>query len=74
MYLRTRKSLNNTQTEAVKKSYEKTLLGIIPGSLPLFTTDFLDISDPVLAFDKIMEEIEIEKYLKPEPTKNSKMI
>ena len=37
------------------------------GRLPLFITDFLDICDPVLAFDKIMEEIGIEKYLKPEP-------
>lgn len=37
------------------------------GRLPLFITDFLDICDPVLAFDKIVEEIEIEKYLKPEP-------
>ena len=38
------------------------------GRLPLFITDFLDICDPVLAFDKIMEEIEIQKYLKPQPT------
>lgn len=37
------------------------------GRLPLFITDFLNICDPVLAFDKIMEEIEIAKYLKPEP-------
>lgn len=37
------------------------------GRLPLFITDFLDICDPVLAFDKIMEEIEIENYWKPEP-------
>ena len=37
------------------------------GRLPLFITDVLDICDSVLAFDKIMEEIEISKYLKPEP-------
>lgn len=37
------------------------------GRLPLFITDFLDICDPVLAFDRIMEEIGIEKYLRPEP-------
>lgn len=37
------------------------------GRLPLFIADSLDICDPVLAFDKIMEEIGIEKYLKPEP-------
>ena len=35
--------------------------------LPLFITDILDICDPVLTFDKIMEEIGINKYLKPEP-------
>jgi len=35
------------------------------GRLPLFITDVLDICDPVLAFDRIMEEIEIAKYLKP---------
>lgn len=35
--------------------------------LPLFISDILDICDPVLTFDKIMEEIEIAKYLKTEP-------
>ena len=35
--------------------------------LPLFIADILDVCDPVLAFDKIMEEIGIAKYLKPEP-------
>lgn len=35
--------------------------------MPLFISDCLDICDPVLAFDRIMEEIEIAKYLKPEP-------
>ena len=39
------------------------------GRLPLFITDVLDICDPVLAFDRIMEEIEIAKYLKPAPSK-----
>ncbi len=37
------------------------------GRLPLFITDFLDIRDPVLTFDRIMEEIGIEKYLHPAP-------
>ena len=32
---------------------------------PLFISDILDICDPVLTFDKIMEEIGIAKYLKP---------
>ena len=37
------------------------------GRLPLFLADYLDICDPVLAFDQIMEEIGMEQYLKPEP-------
>ena len=37
------------------------------GRLPLFLADSLDICDPVLAFDQIMEEIGMEQYLKPEP-------
>ena len=32
----------------------------------MFIAESLGISDPVLAFDKIMEEIGIERYLKPE--------
>ncbi len=36
------------------------------GRLPLLISDRLDICDPVLAFDRIMEEIGIETYLKPE--------
>ena len=31
----------------------------------MFIADSLDICDPVLAFDEIMEEIGIERYLKP---------
>ena len=39
------------------------------GRLPVFFSDMLDICDPVITFDKIMEEIKIEKYLKvPEYT------
>ncbi|SHE96902.1 transposase, partial [Lactonifactor longoviformis] len=38
------------------------------GRLPLFFSDCLDICDPVLAFDRIMEEIGIERYLRPEPS------
>ena len=37
------------------------------GRLPVYISDILNICDPVLAFDRIMEEIEIDKYLKPEP-------
>ena len=35
--------------------------------MPLFVSDFLDICDPVLAFDRFMEEINLEKYLKNVP-------
>ena len=35
------------------------------GRLPVFIAESLEICDPVLAFDKIMEEIGIEQYLKP---------
>ena len=52
-------AMNNTNTYYSPKQ----------GRLPLFITDILDICDPVLAFDRIMEEIEIAKYLKPEPSK-----
>ena len=33
----------------------------------MFVADFLDVCDPVLAFDRIMEEIEARKYLKERP-------
>lgn len=36
------------------------------GRLPVFIAESLEICDPVMAFDKIMEEIGIERYLKPE--------
>ena len=36
------------------------------GRLPVFIADLLDICDPVLTFDQIMEEIGIEQYLKPD--------
>jgi hypothetical protein len=35
--------------------------------LPMLIYDYLDICDPVLTFDKFMEEIELEKYLKSIP-------
>lgn len=34
------------------------------GKLPVFFSEKLDISDPVLVFDELMEEIKIEQYLK----------
>ena len=34
------------------------------GRFPVFISEFLKISDPVITFDHIMEEIEITKYLK----------
>ena len=36
------------------------------GRLPVYIADILDICDPVLTFDQIMEEIKIEQYLKPD--------
>ena len=35
--------------------------------LPILIQDYLDICDPVLTFDRFMEEIELEKYLKNIP-------
>lgn len=35
--------------------------------LPMLISDYLDICDPVLTFDRFMEEIELEKYLKNIP-------
>ena len=35
--------------------------------MPLFVSDFLDICDPVLTFDRFMEGINLEKYLKNVP-------
>ena len=35
--------------------------------LPLFISDYLNICDPVLVFDRFMEEIDLEKYLRNLP-------
>ena len=35
--------------------------------LPILIQDYLDICDPVLTFDRFMEEIDLEKYLKDIP-------
>ena len=35
--------------------------------MPVYLTDFLSITDPVIAFDQFMEGIEISKYLKAIP-------
>ena len=37
------------------------------GQIPVFVSDFLSISDPVLAFDRFMEGIDLSKYLKNVP-------
>ena len=37
------------------------------GHMPVYLTDFLSITDPVIAFDQFMEGIEISKYLKAIP-------
>ena len=33
------------------------------GHIPVFLSEFLSASDPVLAFDRFMEGIDISKYL-----------
>ena len=52
----------------MKKSTEKNY-SPKQGRLPVFLAESLEICDPVLAFDEIMEEIGIERYLKPEVNK-----
>lgn len=37
------------------------------GRLPMFISDFLDINDPVLTFDKFMEGMDLNKYLQNVP-------
>lgn len=44
---------NNTSTYSIPKQ----------GILPMFISDFPDICDPVLTFDKFMEGIDLAKYL-----------
>ena len=34
------------------------------GHLPVYLSEYLEISDPVITYDKLMEEINIEKYLR----------
>lgn len=34
----------------------------------MFIADSLNICDPILAFNQIIDKIEIEKHLKPEPS------
>ena len=37
------------------------------GFLPVFISDCLDFLDPVFTFDRFMEEIDVQKYLKNIP-------
>ena len=37
------------------------------GILPLLFSDYLDICDPVFTFDELMEEVNLEQYLKNSP-------
>ena len=46
--------------------YNQTQYSPKHGRLPVYIADILDICDPVLTFDQIMEEIRIEQYLKPD--------
>lgn len=54
--------MNNHTEKNYNINYEK---------LQVFTVNNFDICDPVLTFDRIMEEISIEKYLKPEENKET---
>ena len=49
------------------KNITRTYFNSKQGILPMFISDFLDICDPVLTFDKFMEGINLEKYLKNVP-------
>lgn len=53
----------------VKTNNAETYYSPKQGRFPVFIADSLNICDPVLAYDKIMEEIGIEQYLKPEAYK-----
>ena len=37
------------------------------GRFPVFFADMLNICDPVLAFDELMEEVNIKRYLRERP-------
>ena len=54
--------MNNHTKKNYNINYEK---------LQVFTVNNFDICDPVLTFDRIMEEICIEKYLKSEEDKET---
>lgn len=54
---------NLTAMKNLTTNYSNTKQGI----LPMFISDFLDICDPVLTFDKFMEGIGLDKYLKKLP-------
>lgn len=43
------------------------ILNIKQAFLSILISDYLNICDPVLTFDRLMEEIELEKYLKSIP-------
>lgn len=50
--------------EFVKNNNATTYYSPKQGRFPVFISDLVKISDPVMTFDHIMEEIEIEKHLK----------
>ena len=49
-------------------NYTNTYYSPKQGRFPVFISDFLEISDSVITFDHIMEEIEITRYLKSTTT------
>lgn len=42
--------------------------------LPILISDYLDICEPVLTFDRFMEEIDLEKYLKGIPKHDTRRL
>ena len=49
------------------KKYQQQYNSAKQGRFPVFFADFLDICDPVLAFDKLMEEANVKQYLRERP-------
>ncbi len=41
------------------------------GILPMFPSEILNVDDPVLMYDRFMEEIDLKKYLRYIPTRGA---
>ena len=49
------------------KTIPKTYYTAKQGHLPVFLEEYLEVTEPVMAFDRYMGGIEIEKYLRKVP-------